>query len=148
MPQSPHCRSYLLWASIEFNHSAQRTAAYPTKFGYLICAHAAIHIRAVHPFRHVATTFIYADAAHVHLRESFGRGGNFRTAGEHILPFAAEIGQCGDVLFPRLHISRIEIAVLVVIKVLIGQSPEGMSEFVHRDRKEQAVVGSRKHITL
>ena len=87
--------------------------------------------------RHVATSLIDTDAIHF-LRIRLCR--DRCVLGEHIAPFTFEIIERCDVLFPRFRVGRIEILILIIVVVFIGQTGKTMSEFMHDDRLESRMM--------
>ena len=103
--------------------------AYGAEVGSLVGVHTAILCRAVHTFGLVASTFVDTYFGVSVLSISYRR--YFGALGEHVLPFAPEVGKRGQILFPWLYAGWVHGHVLVVVEVFVRQSGKGMPELMH-----------------
>lgn len=131
---------------IKLNQPAQGPLADGAEGRILVRAHAAVVRGAVQPPGRVGRPFVQAHLVHV---EVVGWRGQRRALGNHVLPLRGEVHARRHVLFPRLHVGRIRIVHdIFVVEILVGQSPEAVSELMHHHRAEVLVVRRGQRVRI
>ena len=132
--------------NIKLNHSADGTLTNRAKLRVSVCFHATVVGRTINTFSGIAASFIYSYRIFL----SFSNRSRDRSVWrKHIFPFGSKVYLCWNILFPRFDIQWISIRHhIILIKILVGQSAEAVSEFVHYHRFEHGVMSCGQRIRI
>lgn len=114
----------------------------------IVRLHSAVHKRTVYALRLISAAFVDTDVLHVVSGKSGMWCRDRSSFGEHIIPLLPEVGKRRKVLFPWFYARKIELFVLVVIKILIAESAETVSELMDGNRQAKGVMGCCQGITV